>query len=169
MACRSSPLRHNRLVPKVRQASGRVNNSRRYQLKRVAVGSGLNADALAGKVVDVLSKTADSQAALPLVEHVRIVGVSRTALGYVQTVDVAVNRLDQPRLSQADGDGREFILVRSRNRVLESIFPEVPVAQADFDRVGHALFGILFAYLGGWAGRYFSKGCEANWSVAVSV
>jgi hypothetical protein len=59
------------------------------------------------------------------------------------------------RLSQARADGVAFILERHPTSPFAPLWSTPPVSGYDFRDVGHSWFGLLWAWIGGWLGRYF--------------
>jgi hypothetical protein len=61
------------------------------------------------------------------------------------------------KLSRIRLENRSFVVLPHRESIVAQFAATPPVDRASFDEVGHAFFGILFAFAGGLSGTWFHQ------------
>ena len=143
-----------RLIPDERQLL--VYNSRlqAFQVQRPILGESLAKANLSGRRVDVWVKKEGEKVPSFLLGDVPV-GDSSGA-GNTVTRATLVSEPDQfARLAQARAEGLTFVLERHHSSPLAPLWSIAPVSSDEFQVVGHSWFGLLWAWIGGCAGRYF--------------
>ena len=155
-----------RLIPPARQPSHPRFLREHFVVPAATLQEGLTVDELSRSPVDVWVKEGENPPTL-LVEGVRT--IPTLLVEGVRTIDsgttsptLDVDRDQNALLAQAKAYSRRFILRRGGSRPFAAMWSVPPVETSDFEGVGHSLFGLLCAWLGGMAGRYFFATREAT-------
>lgn len=141
-----------RLIPYDRQPAGASSREVAFTVPSPTLAAGVDSGSLRTHRVDVRARPAGGGTEFVLVEDVNVAGRS-SSRGVITKVVIVVDRGQEALLAKAEADGVEFILDRHRPSFLEWDLTEAPVAFGAFQDVGHALFALLFAWLGGIAAR----------------
>src|SRR5262249_48705826 len=128
-----------------------------FILPAASLEGGLTVEGLSGERVDVFVQSADDKSPSLLVEDAPTAGESApgTSEFLVARTNLMVNRDQFEKLLRAKSESRKFILRPVSPRPFDSLWSSRPVHQSDFQNVGHALFAILFAWIGSITSRYF--------------
>ncbi len=143
-----------RLIPEARQSSGFRSSTRTFIVPAPELGDGLTADSLGADAVDVAIKGEGETPPSLLAEGVEVAGTSTTG-GKLTKVTLRTNPAQVARLTQALADQVKFVLRRHQPSPFAAIWSSPPVEVDDFVGVGHSLYGLLCAWVGGAVGRYF--------------
>jgi len=142
------------LIPEARQPSSPSFQREQFVLPSATLQDGLTADKLIGSRVDVLVKGERDPSPVLVVTDVQAVadpGIVDTLPG--TRLDI---RHDQnASLAQAKASLKKFFLRPHTPVPFEPLWSSPPVDLPAFANVGHSLFALLFACVGGAAGRYF--------------
>jgi hypothetical protein len=149
------------LIPADRQSANPRFEKRPFYLPPVAFEGGLTIEDLnRGALVDVWVKADGGAGPALLVEGVR---AEDPGGGNAISVPSLTADGDQfAKLSQAKAYNQSFILRPHRPGPLDPLWSSPPVSPLEFEDVGHPLFGLLCAWIGGMVGRYFfvTRGLE---------
>lgn len=143
------------LVPDSRQPLVFRSGLQTFTIKSPVLGQQLSFERIMNSRVDVWVRDAPDQPMSPLIEDATVVGAggSRNA---VTRVGLQVDSGQSARLTQAEVEGKQFILARHSPGVLSAMWASPPVEERDFERVGHSLVALLCAGAGAVAGRSMS-------------
>jgi hypothetical protein len=109
---------------------------------------------LSGRLVDVLAKDAGKESTSLLAEGVRLNG--GTNIGSIVTrLRVEVEPGLAAILKKAEADKIKFVVRPHLEDPFAVALSNPPVQLPHFEQVGHALFGLICAFAGGFLGRYF--------------
>jgi hypothetical protein len=142
------------LIPYNRQDAGYRPPIRAFQIQRPILGASLASLNLSNSRVDVWVKEEGEKAPRFLLGDLAVGGYS----GSAKTVTRASLQTDSSqyaRLSQAQAAGVTFLLERHHSSPFASLWSTPPVSSFRFHQVGQCWFGLLWAWIGGWVGRYF--------------
>jgi hypothetical protein len=145
------------LIPLARQAENRNYVSRPFVVPPASLEGGLTVGDLSGMRVDVFVQSASAKSPSLLVEDVPTAGESAPGPSEhsVSRTNLMVDRDQFERLTQAKAQSQKFILRPVSPRPLEPLWSSPPVHHSEFQTVGHALFSLLFAWIGSITSRYF--------------
>ena len=106
-----------------------------------------------GMRFDVWVRKEGEKAPSLCLEEVQMVGLSPPE----KKVRLMMSKSEMARLKQAQDAQMEIILERhhSRPALFAGFWSSLPVSFEDFRDAGHSWLGFLFAWIGGWVGRYF--------------
>jgi hypothetical protein len=141
------------LIPAARQASNPNNALRPFVVPPATLEGGLTIDDLHGSQVDVLVRAESEKVPSLLVSGVPT-GDDPGSGASISRPTVMTDRDQFAMLSQAKAYSRKFILRRHSPSPFERLWSSPPVQLPDFENVGHALFGILCAWIGSAVSRY---------------
>jgi hypothetical protein len=141
------------LIPPDRQASNPRFQLRRFELPRASLEGGLTIEQLNGSAIDVWIKKDGEAAPAPLV--LGAATENQNNGGNVINAGVLLVNADQyERLAEAKAYLRQFILRPHTPSPLDSLWMIPPVTASEFYDVGHALFALLAAWVGGMVARF---------------
>ncbi len=142
------------LIPTARQALNPRFRPRPFVVPPAALEGGLTLEDLKGSPVDVWVKGEGEARPSLLVEGVPSVDYSGG--GNAISLPTLMADADQnAKLTRAKAYSQQFILRPHSPSPLAPLWSSPPVGPSEFEEVGHALFGLLWAWIGGMAGRYF--------------
>jgi len=142
------------LIPADRQSSNPRFEKRPFYLPPVAFEGGLTIEDLnRGALVDVWVKANGGAGPTLLVEGLRKV-IEPGGDNAISVASLETDADQIARLSQAKAYNQSFILRPHRPGPLEPLWVSPPVSPLEFEDVGHPLFGLFCAWIGGMAGRY---------------
>ena len=142
------------LIPAARQSANPRLAPRPFFLPPAALEGGLTTDELNGSRVDVWVKGEGKARPSLLVEGVLSkdgpMGPNEDS-GPTVMADAG----QFAKLARAVAYSQEFILRPHESGPFDPLWSSPPVQRRDFENVGHALFGLISAWVGGMAGGYF--------------
>jgi hypothetical protein len=141
------------LIPEARQSANARAVQRSFNVANPELDEGLATGELHGPV-DVLTKGDSKSPPSLVVEGVEVGGGSKSG-ARVTSVTLRVDPEQIARLAQVPAGKAKFVLRQHRPGPLAAIRSSPPVEEFDFLRVGHSLFALLCACVGGMVGRYF--------------
>ena len=144
---------YTQVVPDGRRPLGLRRAQRTFDVPNPELGEGLDPDWPHGSV-DVSIKGEGETPPLLLVAGVDVGGYGKT-LDTVTTVHLLTSPTQFAILTQAPLGRTKFVLSRHQPGVFGALWVSPAVQEEDFLRVGHSLFGLLCAWAGSLAGRYF--------------
>jgi hypothetical protein len=138
------------MVPEVRRPSAFDESERFFLVPNPALGEGLTLARLGSTVrrVDVWAVKGDGTRSL-LAEDAQVVGLNNSGL------TIQVRGREHASLIQAQSIPASFAVEVHEPSLFSGLLRNPPVGEGEFKFVGHALFALLFAWLGGHAGRFF--------------
>ncbi|MHC5537394.1 hypothetical protein ACYOEI_04060 [Singulisphaera rosea] len=143
------------LVPDSRQPLVFRSGLQTFVIKSPVLGQQLAFERIMNSRVDVWVRDAPDQPMSPLIEDATVVQVGGSR-NVVSRVGVQIDSRQLARLTQAEVEGKQFILARHSPGMLSAMWASPPVEERDFERVGHALVALLCAGIGAVAGRSMS-------------
>jgi hypothetical protein len=141
------------LIPEARQPANAGAAQPSFNVANPELEEGLATVGLHGPV-DVLTKGDSKTPPSLVVEGVEVGGSSKSGAG-VRWVTLRVDADQFARLAEVPAGQAKFVLRRHLPGPLAAIRSNPPVQEGDFLRVGHSLFALLCACVGGMVGRYF--------------
>jgi hypothetical protein len=142
---------HPRFIPFDRQP-GAVSNQRLFVLKNPTPEPGMDIRTVSTSRLDVRVRAAGGGADHLLVGNVETTGSSGSGT-VLREVAIRVDVVQEALLQRAEEEGATFILNRHSPSLFEWEIADATVDPGAFVKVGHALFVLLFAWIGGIAGR----------------
>ena len=142
------------LIPPNRQASNPKFQLRPFELPAVSLEGGLKTEQLHGSVVDVWTKKEGEASASPLVLGAATEKQNNPAIQIINSGVLLVNADQFEKLAEAKAYLREFILRPHTASPLDSLWMIPPVKSSEFDDVGHPVFALLAAWIGGMFARF---------------
>ena len=137
------------LIPPNRQASNPKFQLRPFELPAVSLEGGLKTEQLHGSVVDVWTKKEGDASASPLVLGAATEKQRSPVFQDINSGVLLVNADQVEKLAEAKAYLREFILRPHTASPLDSLWMIPPVKSSEFDDVGHPVFALLAAWIGG--------------------
>jgi hypothetical protein len=135
------------LVPAARQRSNPRNFLQPFAVPSPALEGGLTPQDINGSIVDVWVRGERDVRPSLLVKGVKTFGVG--------SLSVAANDDQLARLAAAQASAQQFILRLHSPSVFDALSDSPLVDSGDFANVGHAWFGLFFAWAGSRVGLYF--------------
>jgi hypothetical protein len=151
------------MIPAARRPENPRFDSKWFTLPSAALEGGLTIDVGGGERVDVWVKGEGEASPSLLVADVQAVGTTATGPNTISRVTLATDAEQFLKLQQAGADSRPFVLRPHQAGPLDPLWSSPPVGTQDFEDVGHRLFTLLCAWMGGLAGRsFFATGAAEN-------
>jgi hypothetical protein len=107
-----------------------------------------------GERVDVWVNKKEEEAATLLIDDIHVAGAA-TSGTMLTGVVLHADSNQLARLKRAQAAGMTFILKHHIHSPFAPLWSTPPITDDDFRDVGHSWFGLLWAWIGGWVGRYF--------------
>src|SRR5262249_3292063 len=139
-------------------SAGLLRYSQVVPVPNPTLGKGVTMGSLSSTVrrVDVWAKKGDGTKSI-LAEDAQVVGLSNSGSTVTQ-VNIKVSGDESANLKEAQCDNSSLLWQVYDLVVFSGLRPNPPVRSADLQFVGHSLFALFFAWLGGLAGRLLSRG-----------
>jgi hypothetical protein len=142
------------MVPAARQAENPRFVRRPFIVPRSLLDEGLTIEELYGSVVDVWVKGDGEASPTLLLEDVPTADSDASGSNAVLRPALMPDADQFATLAKAEAQSKRFTLQAHRPDPFDPLWSSPPVSLRAFEDVGHPLFGLLWAWIGGVAGRY---------------